>query len=78
MLSIYMELLDKMDKKKSSVDNSKSSKIKYFCEKCKYSTVRESQWQRHINTSKHTRMKSINRNKMSVNIVTNKYFICSC
>ena len=78
MLSIYMELLDKMDKKKSSVDNSKSSKIKYFCEKCKYSTVRESQWQRHINTSKHTRMKSINRNKMTVNIVTNKYFICSC
>ena len=52
------------------MDNSKKSKI-YYCDKCDYSTSRNSQWQRHLGTPKHN-MDNLDKKKVPIE------FVCDC
>ena len=59
------------------MDNVQNTK-KFICEKCDYKTSRESQWNRHILTSKHTLDNITPTVDNLENVIVKNNFICVC
>ena len=59
------------------MDNVQNTK-KFICEKCDYKTSRESQWNRHILTSKHTLDNITPQADSLEKVIVKNNFICVC